>query len=159
MLTQALYKMLVMQKLIVTIHNMFGCRQDLISLIMSLSFHLLKVVLGCSSRVALLFFFIYHVQKYGFTVSILCAGQECTWNKRKKRENNPCQLLDTQYPTKMKKSRIPVADFDARPIHHRQKASHINDFVTSLQKISSTSNSLSMWETHLSIESTCPLQY
>ena len=52
----------------------------------------------------------------------------------------------------MKKSKIPIADFDHRPKSYRQvNVSHINEFIH-LQTISSTSNSISMCETQLSIE-------
>lgn len=107
----------------------------------------------CSHVVALLLFLLDHIKKYGSTVSTPCTSQECSWNKGKKRTKDPRRLSDTQYPTKMKKSKLPLADFDPRPIPYRQvNASHINNFIINLQKISSTVNSISMWETQLSLE-------
>ena len=57
----------------------------------------------------------YYVKAHGEITTTPCTSQECTWNKGKKRKKNPPRLSVPKYPSKFKKRKIQVIDFNPRP--------------------------------------------
>ena len=105
-----------------------------------------------SHVVAVLLSLVDHVQKHEVIPTTPCTSQECTWNKGKKRKKNPQRLSAAKYPSKLKKRKIQVIDFDPRPAKYRKISSnHVNNFVCNLHTISANQNKVSMWETQLTI--------
>ena len=81
----------------------------------------------CSHVVAALFGILDQVKKHGPVLSKPCTSKECSWNKGKKRDKNPCCLSDALYPSKLRKSAVPVINFDPRPSDYwRVFPEHIN---------------------------------
>ena len=67
---------------------------------------------------------------------------------RERKGRKTQSLSSIEYPTKRKKSAVPVADFDPRPAGYRQvRQQQTNGYLRDLQSISSTSDEISMWET------------
>ena len=103
-----------------------------------------------SHVVAVLFYLLDHIKNHGATLSVPCTSKECTWNKGKKREKDPKRLSSADYPSKRKKSILPVIDFDPRPDKYRKvKPTHTNGLLKDLQSISTGSDDSSMWESQL----------
>ena len=106
----------------------------------------------CSHVVAVLLSLVDHVKTHGSITSTPCTSKESSWNKGKKRKKKPQRLSSADYPSKNKKSKMPVIDFDPRPISCRRVTSeNINNFVRDLQKISKDQEISSMWEVQLKI--------
>ena len=106
----------------------------------------------CSQVVAVLISLVDHVQKHGTITTTPCTSKECTWNKGKKRKKKTQRLSAVKYPSKSKKRKIEVIEFDPRPAKYRKvTSSHINNFVCNLHRISADQNKTTMWETQLTV--------
>jgi len=69
----------------------------------------------CSHVVAVLLSLVDHVQTHGSITCTPCTSKECSWNEGQKRKKKPQRLSSAVYPSKQKKSKISVIDFDPRP--------------------------------------------
>lgn len=106
----------------------------------------------CSHVVAVLLSLVDHVHKHGTIITTPCTSKKCTWNKGKKRKKTPQRLSAAKYPSKLKKRKIEVIDFDPRPAKYRKvSSSHINNFVRNLHPISADQKQPAMWETQLTV--------
>ena len=106
----------------------------------------------CSHIIAVLLQLTDHVKANGFTVSTPCTSKECSWNKGKKRKKNPQRLSEAKYPSKKKKSRINVIEFDPRPPQYRVVTEkHFNAFFRNIQEDCNRTGKVSMWTTQLKI--------
>ena len=97
---------------------------------------------------------IIQVKKHGAVLSKPCRSKDCSWNKGKKRDKNPPRLSDAVYPSKLRKSAVPVINFHPRPSDYRRVfLEHINRFAIASQSLSQDSDgqNISMWETQLKI--------
>ena len=62
----------------------------------------------CSHVVAALFVILDQVKKHRAVFSKPCTSKECSWNKGKKCDKNPHRLSDAVYPSKLRKTAVPV---------------------------------------------------
>lgn len=94
-----------------------------------------------------------YVTANGHVVVEASTSKPCSWNKGKKRTKEPKALHKSFYPSKKSKP-SELYDWDPRPVSFRQKVNQteVNDFVRNLETYSSTTGTLSMWETILQIE-------
>lgn len=104
----------------------------------------------CSNVIAVLFSILDHVKKHRPILSKPCTSQECSWNKGKKRNNNPRQVSNAKYQNKRKQSAAHVIDFEPRPLEYcGVSLQQINPLVSALNDVSRYSDCLSMWEMQL----------
>lgn len=104
----------------------------------------------CSHVIAVLFSILDHVKKHGPILSKPYTSQECSWNKGKKRNNNPRQVSNAKYQNKRKQSAAHVIDFEPRPLEYSGVSpQQINPLASALNDVSRYSDYLSMWETQL----------
>lgn len=67
-----------------------------------------------------------------------------------KRQKDPKRLSEASYPTKRKRCKLDVIDFDPMPDKYRRiSKENYNQFVCNLQRISMNEENVSMWETQL----------
>lgn len=79
-----------------------------------------------------------------------CTSEECSWNKGKKKNQNPGRISEAKYSSKKKLATLPMNDFDPRPVKYREvTAIHVNGFLSALQALSKENEGISMWETQL----------
>ncbi len=87
----------------------------------------------CCHIAALLLYLFNYVEEHGHTVSMPSTSLPCTWNKGKKRKNNPKSAQEPLYNKKHRNSRI--MNWDPRPPANRIKKTtdETNKFISDLQ--------------------------